>query len=71
MIARTPAHPVDPATAIDHLTDRHGAAAVLWSAIRALLRPRPPDPYTLSAHMRRDIGLLPERPHVPPYFELR
>ena len=44
--------------------------------IRALLlprrrRPRPPDPYRLSPHMRRDIGLPPEPPTVPRYYELR
>lgn len=62
--------------AVHRLIARHGVAAVLWATIRAALlprrrRPRPPDPYHLSAHMRRDIGLPPPGPHVPRYYELR
>ncbi|WP_282602007.1 hypothetical protein [Paracoccus sp. PARArs4] len=62
--------------AMHRLILRHGASAVAWAMLRALLmprkrRPRPPDPYHLSPHMRRDIGLPPEAPHVPRYYELR
>ncbi|WP_304616778.1 hypothetical protein [Paracoccus sp. (in: a-proteobacteria)] len=62
--------------ALHRLIARHGRMAVLWAMIRALLlprrrRPRPPDPYHLSPHMRRDIGLPPEPPTVPRYYELR
>jgi hypothetical protein len=61
---------------LHRLIVRHGATAVTWALIRALLAPRrrrarPPDPYHLSPHMRRDIGLPPEPPHVPRYYELR
>lgn len=61
---------------IHRLILRHGRASVTWALIRALLlprrrRPRPPDPYHLSPHMRRDIGLPPAPPHVPRYYELR
>ncbi len=62
--------------ALHRLIDRHGATAVLWTLLRALLmprrrRPRPPDPYHLSPHMRRDIGLPPAERHVTRYYELR
>ncbi|MBM3606227.1 MAG: hypothetical protein FJX25_16325 [Alphaproteobacteria bacterium] len=62
--------------AIHRLIDRHGATAVSWALVRALLmprrrRPRPPDPYHLSPHMRRDIGLPPLERHVPRYYDLR
>lgn len=62
--------------ALHRLIARHGRMAVLWAMIRALLlprrrRPRPPDPYHLSPHMRRDIGLPPAPPKVPRYYELR
>ncbi|WP_265500208.1 hypothetical protein [Paracoccus beibuensis] len=61
---------------LHRLIRRHGATAVLWALVRALLlprrrRPRPPDPYHLSPHMRRDIGLPPVEPHVPRHYELR
>lgn len=61
---------------IHRLIKRHGTAPVIWALLRALLlprrrRPRPPDPYHLSPRMRRDIGLPPEPPHVPRYYELR
>lgn len=62
--------------AIHRLIDRHGATAVLWAWVRALLmprrrRPRPPDPCHLSPHMRRDIGLPPADPQVLRYHDLR
>ncbi|OJH45560.1 hypothetical protein IE00_04325 [Paracoccus sp. SM22M-07] len=62
--------------ALHRLIARHGAAAVTFALFRALLirrrkRPRPPDAYRLSPHMRRDIGLPPAGPHVPKYYELR
>ena len=52
---------------LNRLIRRHGTAPVIWALIRTLLlprrrRPRPPDPYHLSPHMRRDIGLPPEPP---------
>lgn len=55
---------------------QYGVMPVLWALARALLaprrrRPRPPDLHELSPHLRRDIGLPPEAPHVPQYFELR
>lgn len=61
---------------LHRLIVRHGATAVTFALFRALLvkrrkRPRPPDAYHLSPHMRRDIGLEPHRPHVPLYYELR
>lgn len=76
MFAKAVVRDVTPANAIDRLIDRYGATAVLWSTIRALLRPRrrrprPPDPYSLSPHMRRDIGLPPPERYVPKYYELR
>lgn len=76
MIAQLPVRAHTPRNSIDRLIDRYGAMAVLSSAILALLRPRkrrprPPDPYHLSPHMRRDIGLAPQEPVVPRYFELR
>ena len=61
---------------LHRLIARHGATAVTFALFRALLirrrkRPRPPDAYHLSPHMRRDIGLPPAGPHVPKYYELR
>jgi hypothetical protein len=76
MYATLPARALSPRSSIERLIDRYGATAVLMSTIRALLmprrrRPRPPDPYSLSPHMRRDIGIPPE-PHVPlRYYDLR
>ena len=60
---------------IDTLIEHFGAMPVLWATLRAMLRPRrrrprPPDPYLLSPHMRRDIGLPPLPPHVPKYYDL-
>lgn len=76
MIAQLPLRAASPRPTIDRLILRYGATAVLWAMIRALLlprrrRPRPPDPYLLSPHMRRDIGLPPREPYVPKYYELR
>ncbi|RMC34286.1 hypothetical protein [Paracoccus alkanivorans] len=76
MIAQLPARVLTPRPTIERLIHRYGAMPVLWATIRALLMPRkrrarPPDPYHLSPHLRRDIGLPPERPHVPKYYELR
>lgn len=76
MIAQLPLRALTPRPTIDRLIQRYGAMPVLWATIRALLmprrrRPRPPDPYHLSPHLRRDIGIPPEPPHVPRYFELR
>lgn len=76
MIATLPARVLSPRPGIETLIDRFGAMPVLWATIRALLlprrrRPRPPDPYLLSPHLRRDIGLPPEAPFVHKYFELR
>ena len=55
-----------PSNLIDAAIEAHGAARVLLSAMRALLRPkaRPPDTAHLSPHLRRDIG-LPPAPHEP------
>ncbi|SET44430.1 hypothetical protein [Paracoccus homiensis] len=76
MIARLPARALTPRPSIERLIAHYGATAVLWATLRALMmprkkRPRPPDPYALSPHMRRDIGLPPAEPHVPKYYELR
>lgn len=76
MIATLPARLLTPRPGVDILIDRFGATAVLWATVRALLRPRrrrprPPDPYLLSPHLRRDIGIPPEPPFVSRYFELR
>lgn len=76
MIAQIPAHLLSPRPGVERLIDLHGKLPVLWALIRALLaprkrRPRPPDPYHLSPHMRRDLGLPPLPPHVPRYYELR
>lgn len=76
MIAQLPARAMSPRPSIDRLVVRYGAMPVLWATIRALLmprrrRPRPPDPYLISPHMRRDIGLAPHVPHTPKYYELR
>lgn len=63
--------PGDPHGLIDAAIAAHGATRVLLRAARALLagRPRPPDPGSLSDHLRRDIGLPPARdapwPHRP------
>lgn len=67
-------HSLHPA--LHRLILRHGARAVTFALFRALVikrrkRPRPPDIYHLSPHMRRDIGLPPQPPHVPRYYELR
>ncbi|MFD1341065.1 hypothetical protein [Litorisediminicola beolgyonensis] len=53
-------------TSIDALIARHGALKVLAAALRALLRPpqlRPPPlrAQDLDPHLRRDLGLPPER----------
>lgn len=62
--------------ALHRLILRHGARAVIFALFRAMIirrkkRPRPPDAYHLSPHMRREIGLAPLPPHVPRYYELR
>jgi len=51
---------------IDAAIALHGPGRVLWTALRALFRPRtrPPDLNHLPEHIRRDIGLLP-RPYDP------
>ncbi|MDN5569252.1 MAG: hypothetical protein L0G27_11010 [Paracoccus sp. (in: a-proteobacteria)] len=71
-------HPQAPSLrpALHRLIARHGATAVTFALFRALLvkrrkRPRPPDLYHLSAHLRRDIGLEATRPYVPKYYDLR
>lgn len=61
--------PLPNPTLIDMAIARHGAARVLFAAIRALLHPaerppdirrrRPPDLRALNDHLRRDIGLPP------------
>lgn len=76
MIADMQPHSVRLRPTIHRLVARHGATAVIWAAIRAALLPRrrrarPPDPYTLSPHIRRDIGLPPAGPYVPRYYDLR
>lgn len=54
-------------SAIEAAIALHGAWAVLFAAISALLRgrmrkTRPPDAGVLCAHMRADIGLPPQGP---------
>ncbi|MBK4214746.1 hypothetical protein JJJ17_02280 [Paracoccus caeni] len=76
MIAQFTTRAPNPRIGMQRLLDRHGTMPVLLALIRALLlprrrRPRPPDPYHLSPHMRRDIGLPPIEPYVPKYFDLR
>lgn len=76
MIATLPAQALTPRPTVETLIERFGAMAVLWATVRALLRPRrrrprPPDLYLLSPHMRRDLGLPPPPVFMPKYFELR
>lgn len=76
MIAKAPARTILLRPKIETLLAHHGTLPVLWALARALLnprrrRPRPPDPYELSPHLRRDIGLPPEEPYIPKYYELR
>lgn len=76
MIAQYAPRAANARIGMQRLLDRHGTMPVLWALIRALLmprrrRPRPPDPYHLSPHLRRDIGLPPHDPIAPKYYELR
>jgi hypothetical protein len=76
MYATLPARALSPRSSIERLIDRYGATAVLTATLRALVVPRrrrarPPDPYSLSPHLRRDIGIPPEGPIAMRYYDLR
>ena len=65
---------VPPRAALERLIARHGARAVLFGMIAALIRPRRKrrenvlQPNQISPHLRRDIGLLPHIPAEPPRY---
>ena len=58
---------------IESLMAEHGVLTIVKALLRALTRrqrrPQPADA-SLSDHMQRDIGLLPE-PRTRPYWQLR
>jgi hypothetical protein len=76
MIARLPMGGIPPRAALERLIARHGARAVLMGMVAALLRPSRKrarreqvlQPRQLSAHMKRDLGLLSHVPAEPPRY---